>query len=227
MKLAAYGKAMFVAFWLALLTVTPAASGEAPATPEAYDRLPLADLVPKARNNDVSAQFELGSRFNYGRGVPKNTAEALRWLRQAAQRGHTEAQRLLALKFYHGYDVPADLGEALQWAQRLAEAGDVRAQMMLAAMYANGEGGPRQLVRAHAWYAIAAAGAWQADEAGDAAMREMRTAAEAQRDYVATLLLPGEEAEAQQMASDWWLRRAKVKLPAPPPPAAGATAAPR
>lgn len=212
-----YGRGVCLALAMVLSGGMPALSGEVrsvDAVP-AYVQLPLAELVRKARGNDVRAQFELGARFNYGRGVPKNASEALRWLRQAAQRGHTEAQRLLALKYYHGYDIPMDHGEALQWVQRLAEAGDVRGQLMLAAMYANGEGTPRQLVRAHAWYAIAAAGARVAWEAGDAAMREMQDAAEVQRDHIAALLLPDEQAEAQRMASDWWLRKAKVKLPAP------------
>lgn len=214
MQLTAYGKLVCAA--LALMLLSGQVGGMEDAA--AYTRMPLADLARKASGNDARAQFELGVRFNEGRGVPKNTTEALRWLREAAWRGHIEAQRLLALKYYHGYGVPMDHTEALRWAQRLAEANDVRGQMMLAAMYANGEGTPRQLIRAYAWYAIAATAAL---EAGDAIVRELGDMAKAQRDYTATLLKPDEEAAAQKMASDWWLRKAKVKLPRPSPPAAG------
>lgn len=176
-----------------------------------YEQLKLAELVRRANANDVRAQFELGSRFNYGRAAPKNVKEALRWLRRAAQGGQADAQRLLAIKFYNGYDVAVDHDEALLWSKRLAESGDAPGQMMLASMYANGEGGPRNLVRSYMWYDIAATSAQKAtdDSALFAAASEMR-------DKTAALLLPAEEAEAQQLASDWWLRKQGVSL-APKP----------
>jgi TPR repeat protein len=196
-----------------LLPARAEAISKASSVADEYRKLSLAEVVRKAKANDAGAQFELGSRFNYGRGVPKNVSEALHWLRSAAQRGNIEAQRLLALKLYYGYDVAADHVEALQWAARLADAGDIPGQMMLANMYANGEGAPRQLVRAYAWYAIAAAAAQQAVEKGEEGLRGMQDVAVDQRDRMAALLLPVEEVEAQRMASDWWLGKAKVKLP--------------
>lgn len=218
------GKAVLAALiapaWLAGLPLpawaAPAVADKAAPVPVEYDKLALAEIVRKAKAGDAAAQFELGSRFNYGRSVPKNVHEALRWLRSSAQRGHVEAQRLLALKFYHGYDITADHAEALQWASRLADAGDVPGQMMLANMYANGEGTPRQLVRAYAWYDIAAATAQQAVERGDVSLTALQDAALEQRERTAAVLLPEQEAEAQKMASDWWLQKAKVRLPVKP-----------
>lgn len=193
-----------------------------------YEQLKLAELVRLANANDVRAQFELGARFNYGREAPKNVKEALRWLRRAAQAGQTDAQRLLAIKFYNGYDIAVNYEEALLWARRLAESGDAPGQMMLANMYANGEGGPRDLVRSYMWYDIAATSAQKTPD--DTALFE---AAAEMRDKTAALLLPVEEAEAQQLASDWWLKKQGVSLATKPlkrtvpkKPMAGKPAAP-
>ena len=170
-----------------------------------YDKLPHAALQKKADAGDLKAQFELGSRYNYGRDLPKNTREALRWLRKAAQAGNTDAQRLLAVKLFEGHDVPADHEEAFKWAQLLADSGDRPGQLMLGNLYANGEGTPRNLTRAYMWFDIAATpisgkNLAEADQrALDAAVKE--------RDKTSSLLQTEEEIEAQQLASDWWLRK--------------------
>lgn len=185
-----------------------ASAADVPAPkPIDYESLKLAEVVKRANGNDARAQFELGSRFNYGRGTPKNVREALVWLRRAAQSGQTDAQRLLAVKLYNGYDVETDYDEALRWTQRLAESGDAPGQMMLGSMYANGEGGPRNLVRAYMWYDIAATTPLKPQDDP-----KLHDAAIDLRDKTAALLLPDEEAEAQQLASDWWLRKQGVSL---------------
>lgn len=170
-----------------------------------YDKLPYAAVLKKAETGDLKAQFELGSRYNYGRDLPKNTREALRWLRKAAQSGHTEAQRLLAVKLFEGHDTIVDQEEAFKWAQRLADSGDRPGQLMLGKLYANGEGIARDLIRAYMWFDIAAtpvtgkALAELDQKALDAAVQE--------RDKTASLLLPEDEVEAQQLASEWWLKK--------------------
>lgn len=208
-----------------------------PGKPLEYDKMPLAELATLAKANDSYAQFELGSRFNYGRGMPKNIKEALRWLRRAAQGGQADAQRLLALKLYNGYEVPVDLDEALMWTRALAEGGDVPAQLALGNMYASGEGTERNLIRAYMWYDIAAASvedkqdqaAIDADteppaegkppaqpDAKLTALKESRKNAAKraadQRSKIGSLLLPEQEVEAQQLSSDWWLQQQGVVL---------------
>jgi len=179
---------------------------EEPVKKTEYDKLPLPQLIAKAKSGDPVAQFELASRFNYGRGMPRNTAEALRWLRQAGRNGQEDAARLLAIKFYNGHDVPQDFGEALKWAGVLAEKGDLPAQLMLASMYANGEGGTRDLVRAYMWYAIAAVGAKREGSTEEPRAVQVQAATEA-RDKLATLLSEVQETEAQRLASDWWMKK--------------------
>ena len=180
-----------------------------------YEKLALAELVRRARAGNAQPQFELGSRFNYGRNVPKNVPEALVWLRRAGLAGQPDAQRLLAVKYFNGFDVAIDQEEAFRWAQRLAEAGDAAGQVTLASMYANGEGVPRSLVRSYMWYAIAAASAQLA--AQDDVQAPLALEAGALRDQTGALLLPDEEQEAQRLASDWWLKKQRVSLQGKPP----------
>jgi hypothetical protein len=171
-----------------------------------YDKLPLPQLIVKANGNDLTAQFELASRFNYGRGIPRNTGEALRWLRKAAWNGQEDAARLLAVKFYDGHDVVPDYAEAMRWATVLAEKGDIPAQLMLASMYANGEGALRDLVQAYKWYAIAAVGAKREGSKEEPKQEQVQSAIEA-RDKLASLLTDDQETLGQQLASDWWLKK--------------------
>lgn len=193
-------------------TPPPKPEKKAPPKPPEYDQMPLAMLQKKADAGDLKAQFELGSRFNYGRELPKNTREALRWLRRAAQGGNTDAQRLLAVKLFEGHDVVVDHTEALFWALKLADTGDRPGQVMLGRMYANGEGTARDLVRAYMWFDIAATTVSGKPLAE--LEQKARDDAAVELDKTASLLQPGEITDAQQLASDWWQgRNAKKAAP--------------
>jgi TPR repeat protein len=181
-------------------------TAEDPPKKTEYDKLPLPQLLARANKKDLTAQFELASRFNYGRGLPKNTSEALRWLRRAALAGQEDAARLLAVKLYNGHDVLPDFGEAMKWASMLADKGDIPAQIMLANMYANGEGSNRDLVQAYKWYAIAAVGEKREGIKEEPKPEQVQSAAD-NRDKLAGLLTDEQEAQAQQMASDWWIKK--------------------
>jgi hypothetical protein len=52
----------------------------------------MAFWVPLAQQGDANAAFNLGTIHQYGDGVAKNPAEALKWYRIAAERGDREAQ---------------------------------------------------------------------------------------------------------------------------------------
>lgn len=171
-----------------------------------YDKLALPQLLVKANSKDLTAQFELASRFNYGRGAPKNTSEALRWLRKAAQAGQEDAARLLAVKLYNGHDMLPDFGEAMKWASLLAEKGDIPAQLMLASMFANGEGSRRDLLQAYKWYSVAAVGAKRKGSEQEPKPDQVQSAID-QRDKIASLLSDEQETVGQQLASDWWMKK--------------------
>ncbi len=196
----------------------PKPEKKTPPKPPEYDQMPLATLQKKADAGDLKAQFELGSRFNYGRELPKNTREALRWLRKAAQGGNTDAQRLLAVKLFEGHDVAADHTEALFWALKLADTGDRPGQVMIGRMYANGEGTARDLVRAYMWYDIAATTV--SGKAPAELDQKAKEDATSELEKTAALLQPTEITDAQQLASDWWLNH-HARKPAPKKKKAG------
>ena len=64
----------------------------------------LETLRKKARRGDANAQFLLGGRYYFGRGVPKDDAEGVKWFRKAAEQGYAEAQYFLG--FY--LDLPQE-----------------------------------------------------------------------------------------------------------------------
>lgn len=50
-----------------------------------------------------------------GEGAAQNFADAVQWLRRAAQQGHTKAQHALGLMLYHGQGVAQDYPQAYVW----------------------------------------------------------------------------------------------------------------
>ena len=55
-------------------------------------------LEKAAGKGHVGAMFALAALKGGGYDVPVDRPATLRWLREAAERGHGEAQRLLAMK---------------------------------------------------------------------------------------------------------------------------------
>ena len=76
-------------------------------------------------------QFETGNKYYYGKGVPKDYHEALKWYRKAANRGHANAQNSLGLMYQNGRGVPQDYSEAVKWFRKAADQGHADAQNSL------------------------------------------------------------------------------------------------
>ena len=70
-----------------------------------------------------------------GEGVPEDAAEAVRWLRMAAEQGNALAQSRLGFMYANGHGVPADDAEGVRWMRLAAEQGDVEAQITLGNRY--------------------------------------------------------------------------------------------
>jgi hypothetical protein len=73
-----------------------------------------------------------------GRGVPKDSAEAVKWCRKAAEQGLAAAQNNLGDMYANGDGVPKDYAEAVKWYRKAADQGLLAAQESLGACYANG-----------------------------------------------------------------------------------------
>jgi TPR repeat protein len=52
-----------------------------------------------AEQDDVDAQFNLGLLYEQGKGVPQDEREAVKWYKEAAERGHALAQLNLGIEY--------------------------------------------------------------------------------------------------------------------------------
>ena len=96
-----------------------------------YSKKSLEELLPLAEQSDAEAQYNLGVRYENGRGVRKNQQKAFWWWRVAAEHGHPQAQYNLGLMYSNGEGVPEDYQEARKWYRLAAEQGDATAQYQL------------------------------------------------------------------------------------------------
>ncbi|MSU46645.1 MAG: sel1 repeat family protein [Lacunisphaera sp.] len=75
----------------------------------------FAETKKKAEAGDAFAQRYLGIMYEFGEGVPKDDAEAVKWYRKAADQGHAAAQSNLGVSYANGTGVPKDLVQAHVW----------------------------------------------------------------------------------------------------------------
>lgn len=133
---------------------------------EAQLTLALAQLAPgpdqavdtgMAWLNEAAAQGLPQAQWHLAQQLETNgqPAEALRWLRRAAEAGHVLAQRDLGTRYLDG-DAPQDAQEALRWLTEAARAGDAGAMHNLGLSYARGAGLPQDLAQARDWLSRAA-----------------------------------------------------------------------
>ena len=117
----------------------------------------FAETKKKAEAGDAVAQTSLGAMYSNGTGVPKDSAEAVKWWRKAADKGNAIAQGALGWMYGNGIGVPKDDAEAVKWYRMSADQGNANAQYNLGNSYYNGVGVPKDLVQAHVWWNIAGA----------------------------------------------------------------------
>lgn len=86
----------------------------------------------------------------------KNYVEAVKYLREAAEKGHAKAQLALGECYYLGRGVSQDYAEMVKWYRKAAEQGNADAQCSLAICYQNGHGVSRDRAEMVKWYRKAA-----------------------------------------------------------------------
>src|ERR1700758_4308514 len=118
--------------------------------------IPFGDLLRQAEGGDGFAQCKVANAYANGDGVPKDTAEAVKWWLQSARNGISEAQNDVGYLYQHGIGVSQDYGEAVRWFSSAAEQKMPTAQYNLAYMYEYGEGVPVDHARAADLYGQAA-----------------------------------------------------------------------
>ncbi|KAG0227683.1 hypothetical protein BGW42_002767 [Actinomortierella wolfii] len=112
-----------------------------------------ADLVRRAKDNDVEAQFALAALYETGSDdAAKSDSTAFFWYHQAAKQGHLYGQRRLAELYYHGRGTPKSYTDAVGWYKMAAERGDAISQYQLGLLYETGRGVEKSDVEAAIWY---------------------------------------------------------------------------
>jgi len=135
------GMVLSTAFLLLLGTYAQAQSSPR----EAAKNKTISDLKEVAYAGDANAQVQLGVIYLTGDGVTKDDAEAVKWLRKAADQDNALGERYLAEMYYKGRGVPSDNEEAAKYLRMAAEHEDAQSQYNLAVLYTKGQGVPRNL----------------------------------------------------------------------------------
>ena len=110
-----------------------------------------------ANRGHAFAQYVLGMSCYNGRdGCVVDYAEAVKWLRRAAEQGNARAQCYLGMCYDLGRGVEGNKAAAAEWYRRAAEKGYAEAQFSLGCCYADGCGVERRKGEAVKWWRKAA-----------------------------------------------------------------------
>jgi len=99
-----------------------------------------AEYYLKAANmGDARAQCNYAIMCKTGKGVKKNTAEAIIWIRKSAENGYYRAQAILGEMYHDGDGVYKDLDASVEWYVKAADNGSPIAAYTLAMMFLEGK----------------------------------------------------------------------------------------
>ena len=88
----------------------------------------LPTVIRAAQNNEAWAQTDLGTAYELGIGMDKNTKMAASWYQKAADQGYAGAQTNLGVLYGSGVGLRYDRQRAIYWLKLAAEQGDKIAQ---------------------------------------------------------------------------------------------------
>jgi len=114
------------------------------------------DLLPQAERGSIVAQSVLGISCLLGDGMPRDTAEAFRWLSAAASKGASRAQAWLGTMHEQGLTTPVDVNRARELYEAAASRGEFLGCIFLARLLASGKCGSVPRVESEHWYRRAA-----------------------------------------------------------------------
>src|SRR5258708_5695019 len=105
-----------------------------------------------AVQGDRTAQFKLGEMYEEGKGVAKDSREAVRWYVVASGQGFAEAAFNLGRLYHDGRGVPQNFARAREWYLIATRRGVIKAAVNLGFMNASGEGGRPDYRQAIGWF---------------------------------------------------------------------------
>jgi TPR repeat protein len=144
--------------------VAPAVEAPAVRTVMKRPRVDPALLLPKATAGDLEAMAALGLFYDEQTWA---SADAQKWLRAAAEKGHPQAQDRLGQLYALGKGVKQDYKEAQRWFTAAEKFGLGLARFHLGLLEWQGSVGPRSLEKAYSWCEKGADGLWTLANKGD------------------------------------------------------------
>lgn len=156
-------------------------------------------LEARAKAGDPESETMLALAYHAGTLLKHDDAEALRLLRQAADRGFVTAEESMGIFCQLGFGMPPDKTQAVSWYTKAARRGSRDAATNLALMYSTGDGVQEDTAKAATWFRSAA-------EAGDATAQL----------NLASLYHRGEALPQDDAQAALWMRKAadQTLLPA-------------
>ena len=103
----------------------------------------VSEIYKAGEQNYADAQLDLGESYYFGRGVPKNYAEAVKWYRKAAEQNSPYAQNNFGQLYAMGEGVPKDRAEAVKWFRKASRTESQQRSAQIGVCYATGEGVPK------------------------------------------------------------------------------------
>lgn len=120
------------------------------------DEAEAAKIFERSRANDLVG-YQIGKMLFDGEDLPQDCDEAVKWIRNAAEKGFIAAQYKLGVIYYDSKCVPQpDYDEATRWFRKAAEQGDSQAQYALGKIYFKGQGVRQNYIEAYVWGSFAA-----------------------------------------------------------------------
>ena len=117
-----------------------------------FSQMNFAEVKAAADKGSPVAQFELGERFYYGKGILKDSTEAVEWWQKAAAQKFPPAEYELGVAYGRGDGVPKDAEQGIKWCRMAADAGLPVAQEFIGALYALPQSSLKQdYVQAFKW----------------------------------------------------------------------------
>lgn len=100
-----------------------------------YGRLGFNKCFELANNGNIEAQYALGLKYYFGKGVNCNREEAFKWIKASAEGGLIEANYRLGEFYERGIGVKRNFNKAIKYYKKAADSGNQDAQYYLGACY--------------------------------------------------------------------------------------------
>jgi len=112
----------------------------------------------------TAAQYNLGSAYMLGDGVPEDKPEGFKWFKKAAEEGSAENYWRLGICYDEGQGVAKNPEEAFECFEKAANMGHLTSQVRIGLSYIEGKGVEQEDRKGYAWLFVADANGWEGGE---------------------------------------------------------------